>query len=223
MKGSFLHTLIYAIVLGLLCTSLLTGVVLLTGPRKEANARAERMRGILDVLEVPYEPNTSSRELVELFNNSVRRELMGDLTVYAYPVSRGGASGRARAFEFAGPGLWGPIRGFLSLDWQMETIRKITFYEQRETPGLGGEIAAVCTCQTTIAQESCPGRFRHGLSGLKIKGRGGPGIRVVPPGTADAPNEVDAITGATMTCDKIESMLNTIIRKIVEERNEHGR
>ena len=35
-------------------------------------------------------------------------------------------------------------------------------------------------------------------------------------------NEVDAITGATMTCNKVEEILNGVIRTIVEETDRNG-
>ena len=34
----------------------------------------------------------------------------------------------------------------------------------------------------------------------------------------DAPNRVDGISGATMTCDKVQAMLNEAIKSIVEEK-----
>jgi len=39
-----------------------------------------------------------------------------------------------------GLGMWGTIYGFLSLAPDGNTVRGLTFYDQRETPGLGGEI-----------------------------------------------------------------------------------
>jgi len=40
-----------------------------------------------------------------------------------------------------GLGMWGTIYGFLSLDRDTTTVRGLTYYDQKETPGLGGEIA----------------------------------------------------------------------------------
>jgi Na+-transporting NADH:ubiquinone oxidoreductase subunit C len=39
-----------------------------------------------------------------------------------------------------GLGMWGTIYGFLSLDRDTNTVRGLTYYDQKETPGLGGEI-----------------------------------------------------------------------------------
>jgi Na+-transporting NADH:ubiquinone oxidoreductase subunit C len=91
----------------------------------------------------------------------------------------------------------------------MRTIRGITFYEQEETPGLGGEIDS----------ES----FRKQFEGKKIVDETGrAGIVISGGGQKHAVNEVDAITGATMTCEKVEAILNTVIERIVKESGKDG-
>ena len=85
----------------------------------------------------------------------------------------------------------------------MKTIRGITFYEQEETPGLGGEITAAW--------------FREQFVGKSIIGADGkPGI-IIRRGGEPAPNKVDAISGATLTCDKVQAMLCEAIESIVKE------
>jgi Na+-transporting NADH:ubiquinone oxidoreductase subunit C len=39
-----------------------------------------------------------------------------------------------------GLGMWGTMYGFLALDRDGNTVRGLTYYDQKETPGLGGEI-----------------------------------------------------------------------------------
>ena len=202
-----LHTLLYAVVLGLVCATALTGVDRFTAERKQANAKAEEIRNILGVLGVQFDSDASSDELIKIFDENVRGENLGGLATYTYLSSEGGSSVRAVAFD--GAGLWGPIKGFLSLNMDKETIVGISFYEQEETPGLGGEIAS-------------PG-FRQQFEGKTIRDvMGNPGILICR-GGASAPNGVDAITGATMTCDKVEAMLNVVIKRIAQERDKHGR
>jgi Na+-transporting NADH:ubiquinone oxidoreductase subunit C len=197
-----LKTIIYAAVLGAICASLLAGVEQFTGPYKEANAKAERMRNVLEVLQVPFSEDDKPRELAEVFAANVREEKFGELPVYVSAASEDKGEAKAVAVAFEGRGLWGPIRGFLALRPDMRTIRGITFYEQEETPGLGGQITSSW--------------FRQQFEGKQITGAdGGGGIRIVRPGGARAENEVDAITGATMTCKKVEAMLNETIDKIV--------
>ena len=196
-----LKTIIYAAILGTVCATLLAGVDQLTGPYKQANARAERMRNILNVLQVPFSEKSTPQELAEIFSANVREEKFGELTVYVAAEPGEKSRIKAVAVGFEGRGLWGPIKGFLALEPNMRTIRDITFYEQEETPGLGGEIASEW--------------FRKQFEGKQITGPGGrAGIRIVKAGNAKRENEVDAITGATMTCEKVEAILNETIKKI---------
>ncbi|MFC1633300.1 FMN-binding protein [Planctomycetota bacterium] len=204
MKGSAAYTLSYAGVLGAACALLLTGVASFTASYRSANADADRKRNILTVLEVPCPEKVSSEELVGIFESNVREEQSGELEIYRYVPGQDSGGKETVAVHFEGPGLWGPIRGFLALDTDMRTIRGITFYEQEETPGLGGEIAADW--------------FLQAFEGKKIVDASGkPGIIIKGGGDTNAMNEVDTITGATMTCDKVEELLNNVIEKIVRE------
>ena len=209
MKGS-LYTLGYAGVLGAVCALLLTAASSFTAPYKTANAKAEEVLNILTVLKVPFEADATAEQLVEIFNSNIREESRGDRAIYVYSAPQ--ARGRAQAVvaRFSGPGLWGPIKGFLALEPDMKTIRGITFYEQEETPGLGGEIASSW--------------FREQFVGKSIVDESGKvGIIIRRSGGKQARNEVDAITGATMTCNKVEAMLNAVIKDIVEEYSKSGK
>ena len=50
-----LHTLLYAVVMGLICATAMTGVDRFTAERKQANAKAEEIRNILGVLGVRFD------------------------------------------------------------------------------------------------------------------------------------------------------------------------
>ena len=208
MRGN-LYTLGFAAGLGAVCALLLTAAASFTYPYKTANARAEEVLNILTVLKVPFQADASPEQLVKIFSTNVREESRGDITVYVYSPPQAKGKTQAVAALFSGPGLWGPIKGFLALEPDMRTIRGITFYEQEETPGLGGEIASSW--------------FREQFVGKSIVDEAGkPGIIIQQGKRKPAPIEVDAITGATMTCNKVEAMLNTAIKTIVEEYNKNG-
>lgn len=203
MKGSA-YTLGYAAVLGSVCALLLTAAASFTAPYQEANAEAEKNHNILNVLQVPYPSKSSSQQLVKIFEESVRLEQLGELKIYRYVPPKDSDNDETVAVGFEGPGLWGPVKGFLALGQDMKTILGITFYEQEETPGLGGEIVSSW--------------FREQFVGKSIVDEAGnPGIIIKSDGEP-APNKVDAITGATMTCDKVQAMLNEVIKSIVEEK-----
>jgi Na+-transporting NADH:ubiquinone oxidoreductase subunit C len=205
MKGSF-YTLSYAGILGGVCALLLTAAASLTAPYRKANADAERKRNILNVLQVPFPSNISATEMLEIFEAKIKEEKLGELELYRYFPGADSNSVESVAVSFEGPGLWGPIKGFLALDTDMKTIRGITFYEQEETPGLGGEIASA--------------KFRNRFKGKKIVSEfGEAGIIIKGGSDKNAVNEVDAITGATMTCEKVTAILNSVITQIVKESN----
>ena len=207
MKGSF-YTLGYAAGLGTICALLLTTAATFTEPYKAANKQAEEILNILTVLRVPVQSGVSSERLVEIFNVNVHKQTRGEETIYVYSPPQAKGKAEAVAVRFSGQGLWGPIKGFLALESDRKTIRGITFYEQEETPGLGGEIASSW--------------FRNQFSGKSILDESGkPGIVIRGAGNVEH-NRVDAITGATMTCDKVQAMLNSVIRTIIREQNQNG-
>jgi Na+-transporting NADH:ubiquinone oxidoreductase subunit C len=106
---------------------------------------------------------------------------------------------------FTGPGLWGQIHGILALEPDLQTIRGVRFYRHEETPGLGGEISAAWFL------EQFPGRKLVGEDGT-------PGFRIPKPGGAKgAPNAVDGISGATMTCDRVQDMLDGLAKQLAED------
>ena len=203
MKGS-LYALIYAAVLGSVCALLLTAAANVTAPYRQANAEAEEIRNILMVLDVNLPPGTSATQLKEVFKDNIRQEDRSGIAVYVRFLPEAQGRIQAIALRFSGPGLWGPIKGFLALKPDMKTIQGLTFYEQEETPGLGGEIAS--------------SKFRDQFKGKRIVGQdGNPGIIISSSGDP-APNKVDAITGATMTCDKVQMILNEVIKSIIKEK-----
>ncbi len=203
MKNN-VYTLFYAGVLGTVCSLLLTAVASFTAPYQEDNAKAEKNHNILGVLQVPYPAESSSQELVKIFKDNVLLEQKGALTMYRYVPPKDSDNKETVAVAFEGPGLWGPVKGFLALDKDMRTIRGITFYEQEETPGLGGDIVTA--------------KFRDQFVGKSIVDEAGnPGI-IISNGSEPAANKVDAISGATMTCDKVQAMLNEAIKSIVQEK-----
>lgn len=198
------YSVAYAGLLGTVCALLLTGVASFTAPYRAENARVEEVLNILRALKVPFEADATSAELLETFEANVDQAERGGITLYRYLPAGAGDRPKAIALRFAGPGLWGPMEGFLALEPDMRTIRGLTFSKQEETPGLGGEIAASW--------------FRDQFVGKSIVGPDGvPGIVI---GDGGAPNAVDAITGATMTCDKLQAVLTETAKKFVGETHE---
>jgi Na+-transporting NADH:ubiquinone oxidoreductase subunit C len=199
-----IYTICYAVAIGALCAGLLTGAAEFTAPYREANQRADAMRNILAVLEVPIEPRATADELTRVFEQRVREETLGPLTVHRLLGDDPEAEPELVAVDVVGPGLWGPIRGFVSLEPDWNTIRGVTFHDHQETPGLGAEISGEA--------------FRSQFRGKRLFADDGtPGLRVVSSG-AQGPLEVDGISGATITCDRVGDLMRNLATQISEEQ-----
>lgn len=194
------HTLGFAVALGVSCSVLLVGANQFTRPYREANAKAEEVRNFLAALEAPVPAAATAEELLATFEANVREESRMGMRLFAY-LPEGAEAPVAVAVPFSGPGVWGPIEGVLALEPDLKTIRGVRFYKQEETPGLGGEIASDW--------------FQQQFRGKRIVSASGePGFRVRKPGTLKDDNVVDAVTGATMTSDRVEIMLNDLARRL---------
>ncbi len=97
-----------------------------------------------------------------------------------------------------GLGLWGTLYGFLAVDADLDTVRGITYYLHKETPGLGGEV------DNTRWKAKWPGRKIYGPDGgveiAVIKGEAAP--------AAEAPFKIDGLSGATITGQGVTKMLD---------------
>jgi len=89
-----------------------------------------------------------------------------------------------------GYGLWSTMYGFLALEADGQTVKSINFYDQAETPGLGGEVVnpnwRALWKGKKVYDES--GEVKLGL----IKG-------VVDTNKAGSEYDVDGLAGATLT------------------------
>mgnify|MGYP000844831104 CR=1 FL=1 len=108
----------------------------------------------------------------------------------------------AYAIPIVGDGLWGRIFGYVSLDSDLNTLRGITFYSHKETPGLGAEITEPWFQQNFVgkAVRDIEGTFQS--------------VKVMKPGMADEDSlhEVDGISGATITSDGVTDMLKLYLQ-----------
>lgn len=90
-----------------------------------------------------------------------------------------------------GSGLWDLMYGFLALDRDGHTVKELIYYNQKETPGLGGEV------QNPAWQAKWNGKqlFNNGDVAIKVKKNV----------AADDKYAVDALSGATLTSNGVEN------------------
>ncbi len=208
-KDTNLKTIVFATVLGLVCSISLVLVNMQTKPLSLANERAEELRNYLVALEVPVSPDAGSTELLEIFDRLIRTKEVGSLTFYEYyDEERSSELPTAIAIPLSGPGLWGRIDGVLALEPDLKTIKAVRFFKQTETPGLGGEIGAEW--------------FQSQFVGKSILSSSGePGFIIGKPGEPRDDNSIDGISGATMTSDKVQIILEELMIMVWKARSEY--
>jgi Na+-transporting NADH:ubiquinone oxidoreductase subunit C len=97
-----------------------------------------------------------------------------------------------------GYGLWSTLYGYLALEGDLETIAGLGFYDQKETPGLGGEVDNPA--------------WRAQWAGVRLyDDAGAPAVHLTkkrsPSGAPTATHEVDALSGATITTRGVENLV----------------
>lgn len=94
-----------------------------------------------------------------------------------------------------GKGLWGTLYGYLAVKNDLETIQGITFYQHKETPGLGGEV-------------DNPG-WKAQWQGRKLFDEEGNPASLVFKGPAPETNPyaVDGLSGATITSRGVTNLI----------------
>jgi Na+-transporting NADH:ubiquinone oxidoreductase subunit C len=112
-------------------------------------------------------------------------------TVYQVKGADGGVEQLVLPIE--GMGMWGTVYGFLALDRDGRTVRGLTFYEQKETPGLGGEISNPKWQALWVGRKAYDANWVPQLA--VIKGQAGPPEK--------DPHRVDGLSGATITSNGI--------------------
>lgn len=183
MKDKILMV-VFVIVVGSVLTAGLIFVSAVTNPVIEANNIKVMKMSVLAVLDIPYSEN----DLETVFSENVRAETKDGRTVY---ISKSGDV----AFSIAGSGLWGPVEGVMGLKSDLATVKRILINHQEETPGLGSR----------IGEDDFLSRFND----KSVV----PSLEVVSAGKAAKNNQIDGITGATLSGKALEAILNNEINK----------
>jgi len=200
MKQNRYFAVLYMFVLTAVFSTLLIGLERFTRQRVKTNERIAFESAVLAVF--PQTEVKSPEEIHSLFTKEfVLNETAGE--VYEY---RPAGQLAGYALPFTGQGFWSTIKGVVGVGTDKTTITGIRFYEQAETPGLGARIA-----------ESF---FYDQFAGKTLNENERP-VRIRPSAEAGA-NDIQAITGATQTCVRLEKLLNEAVVQWRQKMQEHG-
>jgi len=185
----------YMFLITLFFASLVSAVKVLSEGKIQLNEAIKQQRIILRVLQIPVNDKAPDESVIRLFDMRVKAIEGGQKTLYV-GYEEDGQTVQGYAFPVGGSGLWGPIEAMVGIDPQATKILGLAFYGHSETPGLGGRITERW--------------FTDQFTGLPLRPIEGDQniFYLKPEGTAEASNELDAITGATITSSSVEAFLN---------------
>ena len=180
-----LKIILFLVVTSSICTLLLAGAQM--GYEKASSVFNVRLYAtILDLFGI----EASQGEVERVFLENFEIRTVGSDIYYVSKVEEKGAV----VFKTSGAGLWSTIELLLAVSPGLDSLYGLRVISQAETPGLGGRIMET--------------GFQENFRGVEIR----PGISVVK--FASRPNEVDAITGASVTSRSVEKIINRGVAKM---------
>lgn len=177
---------IFMVLITVVFISVISGIYLSTQAIVEENETLFLKKAVLFSagIQVPQENN----EINRVYSETVTEYLIdGKPAVFAVRGDIDGAE--SYAFRIAGPGLWGEIEALIGFNDELKEMTGIDFIKQNETPGLGAR----------IEEEWFKTQFR---------GKRPPFSLVSEDAENTAPDEINAITGATYTSSYVRDMIN---------------
>ena len=225
------YTIVYTTIIVVVAAAILAIAAMALKPKQDANIKAETISQMLtaagfaskedlakqgnDQVLAMYSANIKNAFLIDAEGNKTGEletegsiELQDNLKQENKNIASGNPSLPVYVFEkdgaevnvipCYGAGLWGPIWGYIAFNADCTEILGAYFDHESETPGLGAK----------IKDEAW---FREQFKGKKVNFSKPDNAFNIVKGGAPAGDEsaVDAITGATMTCNGLDAALDT--------------
>jgi Na+-transporting NADH:ubiquinone oxidoreductase subunit C len=201
--NSNVYTFVYMTIVVIIVAVLLALANQALKPRQDANILLDKQKQILGALKVDFSQADPAEVYYTLVQDTLKYE-----NAEVYVANLNGAIKYVLPLE--GKGLWGGIGGYLALDEDKNTIYGVNFNHESETLGLGAKIVDM--------------PFRAQFEGKHIRNAEGQvvSVAVLKAGTrAEGQEQVDAISGATITSTGVSTMLNEeLVNNYVEFLNE---
>ena len=215
--NSDIYAIIYSAVVVVIVAFLLAGVSSMLKPKQDANIALDKKKQILASLNernlpdaaATYEQLIVADPVVDANGNvvsenggfDVKNDDVNENYLPLYIANVDGA--KKYIVPMTGNGLWGGIWGYIALNDDADrTIYGVYFSHASETPGLGAEIAA----------DKFQNSFTKDKDGnaivKKVYDESGNVALTVEKGKGKASAEfhIDAVSGATLTCNGVDDM-----------------
>lgn len=208
------YIMVYTTVIVVIVALMLALTYSVLNNRMENNVRLDKKKQILSSLPAV---NVEGGNVSKLYNEYIKEYVMldsnGQVTKtvdnFDYEPSKSElpmyvaeVNGEVKyIIPLYGKGLWGAIWGYIALNSDKNTVYGVYYSDDSETPGLGAEIATK--------------KFQNQFQGKHIMYNGGFASIAVEKGGKVAANQdqVDAISGATITSKGVQSMLYDCMAK----------
>ncbi|KJG14795.1 Na(+)-translocating NADH-quinone reductase subunit C [Photobacterium iliopiscarium] len=232
-KDSFSRTLIFVVVLSLVCSIIVSTAAVVLRPKQQENAVLDVQRNILAVAgllnkdtNIPQtykdfiEPKLvnidtgnyvaevagedaakynqrdaakNDKESIKLPTNEDLAKIIRRANVATVYLVKDAAGTLTKVIlPIHGNGLWSMMYAFVAVATDGNTIDGITYYDQAETPGLGGEVENPTWREQFVGKKLYDMNFKPAIKILK----GG-----APVGTD---HQVDGLSGATLTSNGVQ-------------------
>ncbi len=185
------YTIIYSAVIVVIVAFLLAFVFQALKSKQNANVALDQKKQILNSLNIR---DLGNEETEATYKKVVKSEQkVNEGTIYTCDIN-----GQTKyVFTVKGMGLWGGINGFISVNDDKNTVYGAYFNHEGETAGLGAEIKDNADWQKKFQGKKL---FKEGDTqniALSVKKK-----------VENTSNEVDAVTGATLTSNGVAEMLS---------------
>ncbi len=200
LKDRAWFPIVYMFGITLLLSTILIIFGTLTRKRVKENETVAFERAVLEALPIDLPAAVTPSQIHSIYVSDIREANDSSAGALRY-VKEDTLKGFALPLE--GPGFWAPIKGVIGIEPDRLTITGIAFYEQNETPGLGGEITK--------------STFRDQFKGKKIAETETP-LQIRNPSEALDGSSVHAITGATQTSNRLAAFLNAYLLEWRKQR-----
>ncbi|MBQ1754873.1 MAG: NADH:ubiquinone reductase (Na(+)-transporting) subunit C [Bacteroidales bacterium] len=226
------YTIVYTTVIVVIAAAILALAAMALKPRQQANIKAETISQMLtaagfsskedlakfgnEQILALYSDNIKTAFLIDKDGNKTDEletevssiELQDNLKLENKNIAAGNPALPVYVFEkdgaeinvipCYGAGLWGPVWGYIAFNADCTEIVGAYFDHEGETPGLGAKIKDEAWFREQFKGKTVD--FEHPENPFGIIKGGAP---------ADDRSKVDAITGATMTCNGLDAALDT--------------
>jgi Na+-transporting NADH:ubiquinone oxidoreductase subunit C len=185
--------------------------------RQSINEQLDIKKNILSVLGFGQSNDWTNDKVQSLYEQNINEFIVdktgsiisavesSDLNKYTIYQSRENDKVTGYAIPIAGKGLWGTMYGYFAIEPDAETVKGITFYRHKETPGLGAEVDKEW--------------FQNNFVGKKLIDTNGSLVSVevvkgyVSSTDPKAMHKVDGISGATITGKGLTTFLKNDLQK----------